>query len=188
MAYIDSKLAEMRSTTDPPLNGGNTQDPASVVFSQQDSVHQGEQRDAISAVRTTTAPTTFDQAQSRSASVYQRPTKRKQPPKREQTDVARDSIIDQILQESQVPLYDRSGSHTPAEDADNDAATAQAFKAQLLVEMEQQNRRRPPAHNPAAKGATGSMQSGPKLGGSRRQREKMRALEEAKTKPSTGKK
>ena len=93
------------------------------------------------------------------------------------------------MQESQVPLYDRSGSHTPANDVDNDSATAEAFKAQLLAEMEEQNRRRSAPRNPAVKDGT-SMQSGPKLGGSRSQRAKMLKLEEAKAKgkESPGKK
>ena len=87
----------------------------------------------------------------------------------------------------QVPIYYNISQLKPPPDSgegDNDAATAEAFKAQLLVEMEQQNRRRPPATKPGSKEP--KMQSGPKLGGSRAQREKMRALEEAKG--ATGKK
>lgn len=174
----------MRSATGTPLNQTNKQDSSDAMEELRDAVGQDQQQNTTSPMPKVAAATTFDSAQARSTRVYQRPTKRKQPPARGQTDVARDSIIDQIMQESQVPLYDRSGSHTPAQDGDNDAATAQAFKAQLLVEMEEQNRRRPAPRNPATASATGSsMQSGPKLGGSRSQREKMRALEEAKSKP-----
>ena len=179
----------MRSATGSPLHGSGTLNPSNGSLGPNDSTDQDRQLNAISSPgRNATAPTTFDAANSRSTRIYQRPTKRTQPPQRQQNDVARDSIIDQIMQESQVPHYDRSGSHTAAADADNDAATAQAFKAQLLAEMEEQNRRRPAPRNPAATGPAGSMQSGPKLGGSRSQREKMRALEEAKAKPSTSKK
>ena len=123
---------------------------------------------------------TFQQAQSRSTRVYQRPTKRRLPAQRDQADVARDSIIDQIMHESQVPLYERSVPQNPPaddEEVDNDAATAEAFKAQLLAEMEAQKRRRPPPSTGASKGTT--IQAGPKSGGSRIQREKMKALEEA---------
>ena len=91
------------------------------------------------------------------------------------------------MRESEVPLYDRSVSHTQraeAEDVDNDAATAEAFKAQLLAEMEEQNRRRHPTSTSTSKDKTAP--TGPKLGGSRAQREKMRAMEEAKA--SAGKK
>ena len=135
-----------------------------------------------------TGPRTYQEAQSRSERVYQRPTKRRPRPIRDQTDVARDSMIDQLMRENQVPLYDRSISNTPgpedqaAGDVDNDAAAAEAFKAQLLADLEAQKRRKPAtaSKNP------GASQTGPKLGGSRAQREKMRALEEAKA--SGGKK
>lgn len=176
----------MRSATGTPHNES---DAKGSTPSLQDNMNQSERQTLLSPAQVAAAPTTLDQANARSNRVYQRPTKRKQPPKRGENDVARDSIIDQILQESQVPLYDRSGSHTPAAgDVDNDAATAQAFKAQLLAEMEEQNRRRPAARNPATKPGETSMQSGPKLGGSRAQREKMRALEEAKAKGGSAKK
>ena len=178
-------MAEMRSSTSTPLNG--TTGAGSMDFSPEElsqiyaeSTHPHTKPPA----QTPPGPITYDQSQARSTRVYERPTKRRRPAQRDQTDMARDSIIDQIMQESQVPLYDRSGSHTPADDVDNDAATAEAFKAQLLAEMEEQNRRRPPPHNPAAKGE--KVSHGPKLGGSRAQREKMRAAEEAKS--SAGKK
>ena len=178
----------MRSAISTPVNEANYQGSEDSISEAQTVINRPERGSTASVVPTAKTPTTFDSAQSRSTSVYQRPTKRKKPPQREQKDVARDSIIDQIMQESQVPLYDRSGSHTPLDNVDNGAATAEAFKAQLLVEMEEQNRRRPAPRNPAVKDGTASMQSGPKLGGSRAQREKMRALEEAKTKGSSAKK
>ena len=178
----------MRPATSTPLNEPNNQDSEDAVSEAQSVMDRPEGRSTTSTAPGAKASTTLDSAQSRSTRVYQRPTKRKQPAQREQKDVARDSIIDQIMQESQVPLYDRSGSHTPADNVDNDAATAQAFKAQLLVEMEEQNRRRLAPRNPAVKDGSASMQSGPKLGGSRSQREKMRAMEEAKTKGSPVKK
>ena len=121
---------------------------------------------------------TFQQAQSQATRVYERPTKRRPPPVKDQTNIARESMIDQIMRESQVPLYDRPVSQTPVpngEDADNDEAAADAFKAQLLADMELNRRRRP-----ASTKKEGTTSTGPKLGGSRSQREKMRALEEAK--------
>jgi hypothetical protein len=178
----------MRSATSTPLDEANTKGSEDAVSEAQSVMDRPEGRITAPGAPTAKAPTTLDSAQSRSTRVYQRPTKRKQPPQRQEKDVVRDSIIDQLMQESQVPLYDRSGSHTPADNVDNDAATAEAFKAQLLVEMEEQNRRRPAPRNPAVKDGSASMQSGPKLGGSRSQREKMRAMEEAKTKGSSAKK
>lgn len=126
---------------------------------------------------------TYQQAQARSSRVYQRPTKRRPPPQRDQTDVARDSIIDQIMHESQVPHYEPTLPQVAladGEEIDNDAATAEAFKAQLLVELEQQQKRRKPLPGTNTSKTT-TTSTGPKLGGSRNLREKMKAMEEAKT-------
>jgi hypothetical protein len=89
-------------------------------------------------------------------------------------------MIDQIMHETQVPLYAQPASRTAAVDGDegdNDAAAAEAFKAQLIAEIQMQKPRRGP--KAASKDAKTS--TGPKLGGSRAQREKMKALEEAKS-------
>ena len=86
-------------------------------------------------------------------------------------------MIDQLMGENQVPIYDRSIAQSRvhgARDADSDLAAAEEFKSQLLADLERNNKRRPP--KTAATATTG-----PKLGGSRAQREKMRALEESKT-------
>lgn len=94
-------------------------------------------------------------------------------------------MVDAIMREGQVPLYDQSNagtaSNVDSSDVDKDEAAAEAFKAQFLADLEQRKRRKPPAQPTA-----GQASSGPKLGGSRSQREKMRALEEAKN--ATGKK
>lgn len=84
------------------------------------------------------------------------------------------------MQEAQVPMYDRSSARATGTDAngDNDVAAAEAFKAQLLADMET-HRRRPPK---SASAQNANVTSGPKLGGSRQQREKMRALQEAEGK------
>jgi hypothetical protein len=129
-----------------------------------------------------TGDRTYQAAQARSTRVYERPSKRRKPPQRDEADVARDSMIDQIMHEAQVPIYEQPAVRAAVEedDVDNDAATAEAFKAQLLAEIEVNNRRR------LAKAASKDTKqsSGPKLGGSRSQREKMKALEEAKSSSS----
>lgn len=184
MAYVDSRLAEARPPSIEPATTSN----ASADFNSlnagqhldQQQSHHDESPEQHS--RRTAGETTFQKAQERSRSAYQRPTKRRLPPPRPQTDVARDSMIDQLMGENQVPLYDRSVPQSRADgarDSDNDIAATEEFKSQLLADLERNNKRRPPK---TAATAT----SGPKLGGSRSQREKMRALEEAKT--NTGKK
>lgn len=171
----------MRSSAGTTMNGTDTQDATSLagVKQDQDSAFQHGMQSQFGTLSASDLRT-LQQAQARSTRVYQRPTKRRQPPQRDQADVARDSLIDQIMRESEIPLYDRSISQTPRtndDELDNDAATAEAFKAQLIAEMEE-HRRRPPPSSTASKDKPAS--NGPKLGGSRSQREKMRAMEEAK--------
>lgn len=98
---------------------------------------------------------------------------------RDADDIARDAMVDEIMKESQVPLYDQADQKAGPV-IDNDEAAEEAFKAQFLIDLEQRKRRKPPAP-PANAGKAGQqVPTGPKLGGSRSQREKMRALEEAK--------
>lgn len=121
-----------------------------------------------------------DSAQAPSARQYQRPTRRRPPPPRPESDVARDAMIDQIMRDAQVPIYDQRSTplHADEGEENNDDAVAEAFKAQLIAEMELHKRRKP---LPGSGGkAAAAASTGPKLGGSRMQREKMKALEEAK--------
>ena len=85
-------------------------------------------------------------------------------------------MIDQIMGENQVPHYDQTMPQAQDErdGGDNDVAAEEAFKAQMLADLERNAKRRPPRITQA------TASTGPKLGGSRAQREKMRALEEAK--------
>lgn len=97
---------------------------------------------------------------------------------------ARASLIDQIMHESNHNPHYNPHYTTPqlAEDddtADPDAAAAEAFKTQFLAHAEARNlsRRKPApkkATGPAAAPAAPNL-SGPKLGGSRAARNKMRA-------------
>jgi hypothetical protein len=90
-------------------------------------------------------------------------------------------MVDEILRESEIPMYDRKAAPKPIVDPeglDNDEAAARAFKAEFLANLAQRTRRRAAAAPPGGKVEKTS--SGPKLGGSRAQRGKMRALEQAK--------
>lgn len=173
MAFIDSKLAEMRSAPSRLDSTESSVRGATVVGGNpEDGTAQSPDMDQVPA----SGSKSIQASQLRTNKPYSRPTKRRQPPPREETSIARDSMIDQIMRESQVPLYDHSASRTAVADAeglDNDAATAEAFKAQLLADMEL-HRRRPP------KVIVPGTSMGPKLGGSRAQRERMRQMEEAK--------
>ena len=118
---------------------------------------------------------------------------RRQAPPRDPNDLARASLVESILAESStLPLYDRSASGTPLpatrgmdeeNDVDKEEAAAAAFKAQFLMDVEEQNRRKPPNPAPFSKVAQAKgvdrTAHGPKLGGSRQQRERMKAAQAA---------
>ena len=188
MAYVDSKLAEIRpaATARPtmPSSGNSIYDGPRIEGDAEVHGNIENSRAPPKAGQQSSGDTTYQIAQERSRRVYQRPTKRRARPSRPETDVARDSMIDQIMGENQVPHYDQiaSQAHDDNEGEDNDAAAEEAFKAQMLADLERNAKRRPPRITQA------TTSTGPKLGGSRAQREKMRALEEAKGSGSGGKK
>lgn len=112
---------------------------------------------------------------------------------------ARASLIDQIMRESNhTPHYtapapstshtknSSSSSNNTATHDDPDAVAAAAFKAEFLAQAEMRNlSRRKPAINASSTAAAATTSHGPKLGGSRAQRERMRAAtaaEEGKAK------
>ena len=177
MAYVDSKLAEARPTPEvqSKMASYDTDTGPRAVEEASFGGKHLYSNSTTSREHRASADKTYQQAQARSTRVYQRPTKRRLPPAREHTDVARDSMIDLIMGESQVPHYDRSLPATQGDgDGEDEAAEEEAFKARLLADLER-NKRRPPLQKSSA-----STSTGPKLGGSRSAREKMRALEEAK--------
>lgn len=130
-------------------------------------------------------PGTREQKQSQQRNNQRvRPTKqRRGPPQRGAHDIARDAMVDQIMRESQVPIYDQSSSKDQESQAvgfDADEAAAEAFRAEFLLSLEERQNRRRPAAPPVQQRGAPPVPTGPKLGGSRAQREKMKAIEEAK--------
>jgi hypothetical protein len=102
---------------------------------------------------------------------------------------ARASLIDQIMHESNhTPHYTSPSNSAPKPSSsthfDPDAAAAEAFKTEFLAQAEARNlsRRQPAVNASSGSAAAGAVPSGPKLGGSRAARERMRAVEEAKGK------
>jgi hypothetical protein len=102
---------------------------------------------------------------------------------------ARASLIDQIMRESNhTPHYTSPSNSGPKPSSsthfDPDAAAAEAFKTEFLAQAEARNlsRRQPAINASSGSAAAGAVPSGPKLGGSRAARERMRAVEEAKGK------
>lgn len=108
---------------------------------------------------------------------------RRGPLERDAHTIARDAMVEQIMRESQVPIYDQSSSKTQdlrPEGFDADEAAAEAFRAEFLLSLQERQSRRRPAAPPAQQRGAPPVPTGPKLGGSRAQREKMKAIEEAK--------
>jgi len=128
-------------------------------------------------------PFTSTSARDLSQSSSTKPTSGRQPTKRPRREAVRDAdaavrdaIVEDIMHESQVPKFDlrkHQATRPRVEGVDNDEAVAEAFKAQFLVHLNERNRRRHASTIVNPKPTTVS--HGPKLGGSRSQRGKMRA-------------
>ncbi|EMC96103.1 hypothetical protein BAUCODRAFT_517906 [Baudoinia panamericana UAMH 10762] len=181
-AFVDSKMAELKAVQAATEQAQSTRNVT-------DELQNGAERNVESVPGMNSAAE--GAAASQRNKHQHKPLARtlRQPPLRATSDLARDSLIEDIMRESDVGLYDRSASgtpsqynfETPATDADPDSAAALAFTSAFLREQEERNRRRPPNPAPFSKvaKATGMDRTnhGPKLGGSRAQRERMKAAQ-----------
>jgi hypothetical protein len=184
MAYVDSKLArltpshEASTQTSTPAEHNITSSTAAHQDKAQFSASHGhlQQVDVANPTSTTTT------------------TRRQKPPRkphwrnrRNSADLARDAMVDQILRESQLNIYEPSASTSatkPASDDNQDAdeRMAEEFKRNFYAAAEDRAIRRTAPPPPPTFGAN-KLESikGPKLGGSRSQRAAMHAAEKAKT-------
>jgi hypothetical protein len=184
MAYVDSKLArltpshEASTQTSTPAEPNLTSSTAAHQHGAQFSASNGhlQQVDVTKPTSTTTT------------------TRRQKPPRkphwrnrRNSADLARDAMVDQILRESQLNIYEPSASTSatkPALDDNQDAdeRMAEEFKRNFYAAAEDRAIRRTAPPPPPTFGAN-KLESikGPKLGGSRSQRAAMHAAEKAKT-------
>lgn len=183
MAYVDSKLADLRQPARTESPDGESRKETRAHGDAYDMSTESRNSDAQPLLNSAPHPPgnlpTFQPRQQRGTMASPKATKRrKYPSARTETDVARDSMIEQIMGPTHVPHYQAAAEQVrrteEQEGVDRDAAAEDAFKAQLLADLDSHRRRPHAPKNPAAAA------SGPKLGGSRAQREKMRALEEAK--------
>ncbi|KXS95065.1 hypothetical protein AC579_2111 [Pseudocercospora musae] len=177
-AFVDSKLAELRSpkaASASKINENKGQPESDILepFQAEGSAQLEPKAPSSNAERNKDYLT---RAQRKREKALRRH------PKRDENDVVRDDMIDQIFREGQVPMYDQAQSNAAAytdDDLDHDEAAARAFKAQFLADMEMKHRRKPPPSSTTTKRAAHAS-TGPKLGGSRSMREKMKALEASK--------
>lgn len=204
MAYIDSKLATIhsRSAVTTPIpsqiatpsgaeHGTPSRDGDSLYPS---ATHTSQQR---TPSEEQTQPTTRPQAQMQPITKPKPPRlgrdgkplrPRKDRNRRTSFDITRDAMVEQVLRESRLEIYEEpvrqnsAGATAAGLDEAADERMAAEFRREFIASMEERNSRRPPPPPPSGKG---DPLKGPKLGGSRSQRAAMRALEEkaVKSKP-----
>ena len=179
MAFVDTKMAEMRSAR-------SILTPTEAIESQYDDDDlaaqdelEADDIDAGSTKPDHTTPT----AMRLKPSGRQPRRPRRPPPKRDEGHTARDSLVDQIMAEVTVPHYALPVARmrrlpTTGDDVDNDEAAMEAFKNQFLADSERNKKRKSAAPPTGTKGVVPTSH-GPKLGGSRAQRARMKAAEAA---------
>ncbi|KAK8236817.1 hypothetical protein HDK77DRAFT_300049 [Phyllosticta capitalensis] len=211
MAYVDSKMAELRegekraaedyalsqnSTRRPGTNDGplaltargaeshRERQPAGMGKLQE--IDLGEEVTRMNAQRTQEATRKLQSGE------LVEPTDerfsgrgRRGRKRRTSEDIKRDKIVEDILKESMLDnIYDRTELQA-AETNDDQAADdriVEQFRRDFMEAVQTRNKRNPP---PAPVGKGGKVEErpkGPKLGGSRSARAAMRAMEEAKAK------
>ncbi|KAL9125894.1 MAG: hypothetical protein Q9217_004967 [Psora testacea] len=114
-------------------------------------------------------------------------------PRRNSTDIARDRVVEQLLRETPLDIYDDAGTvpEGPGDDQAADDRIAEQFRRDFLEAIHQ--RRAKARHKPQSSGGGGKGKAvnerpkGPKLGGSRSARAAMREREEAAAKAAVGK-
>lgn len=177
----------MRSATTTPKPSTQENKSTTEVQSQLQqhptSMNESHESTPLSPTNPTQATPTAQLITQQNPTTKPRRTRHHRPPS--PSSLARSSLIDQILLESNhTPHY--TPPNPTATEHDPEAAAAAAFKADFLAQAEARNlSRRHPAVNASASAgsaAAGTAASGPKLGGSRAARERMRAAEEAKGK------
>ncbi|KAH7269881.1 uncharacterized protein BKA55DRAFT_532507 [Fusarium redolens] len=101
--------------------------------------------------------------------------------RRDSDSLKRDQIVDQILHEARLDLYEpapEQNSSTVGADQDGaaDARLAEEFRQQFLEDVAERQLRKKKATNQTTRAGTEEVLKGPKLGGSRNARAQMRDL------------
>lgn len=208
MAYIDSKLASIRSQsaqreTIPATTAAQPLQPVDAATKEPtrsadpgglQEVDLGPSATSNNVALTDAArrrlegtndPTPSQQPEKRKPIRLGRDGKplrpRRQPARRTSDDLARDAMVDAVFSEARLGIYDESSRQA----ASNVARTGQDEDAdERMVEefkrefMANQEERNSRKAPPPPPGAKGESLKGPKMGGSRSQRAAMRAIEE----------
>lgn len=191
MAYVDSKLARLtpsheaaatqlaNSEGSTSANNTTVQKNADPFSASHGHLHQVDVTNPPKPSTTTSSTKTTTSTK--------RPRKPHWRNRRNSADLARDAMVDQILRESQLNIYEPSVSNTastqkpPEDDAqDADERMAEEFKRNFYAAAEERAVRRAAPPPPSFGANKLESVKGPKLGGSRSQRAAMHAAEKAK--------
>ncbi|TIA37270.1 hypothetical protein D6C79_08120 [Aureobasidium pullulans] len=192
MAYVDSKLARLTPSHEASTSTTNqSSTPVDPTYVSTTATQQVAANPA-SVARGHLDEVDINQSTLHTNTTTSRPPKRPRKPwhnRRNSASLARDAMVDQILRESQLNIYESpSTSATPqgptstaAETEDADERMAAEFQRNFYAQAEERAVRRVAAPPPPTFGAN-KLESlkGPKLGGSRSQRAAMHAAEKAK--------
>ncbi|THX94405.1 hypothetical protein D6D03_09668 [Aureobasidium pullulans] len=192
MAYVDSKLARLTPSHEASTSTTNqSSTPVDPTYVSKTAVQKVTANPA-SAARGHLDEVDINQSTLPTNTTTSRPPKRPRKPwnnRRNSASLARDAMVDQILRESQLNIYESpSTSATPqgptstaAETEDADERMAAEFQRNFYAQAEERAVRGVAAPPPPTFGAN-KLESlkGPKLGGSRSQRAAMHAAEKAK--------
>ncbi|THW62955.1 hypothetical protein D6D20_03903 [Aureobasidium pullulans] len=190
MAYVDSKLARLTPSHEASTSTTNqSSTPADTTSASTAAMQQPA--DPTSVARGHLDEVDINQPTLPTNTTTSRPSKRPRKPwhnRRNSASLARDAMVDQILRESQLNIYEPSSSAVPqgststaADTEDADERMAAEFQRNFYAQAEERAVRRVAAPPPPTFGAN-KLESlkGPKLGGSRSQRAAMHAAEKAK--------
>ncbi|THW79072.1 hypothetical protein D6D19_01424 [Aureobasidium pullulans] len=191
MAYVDSKLARLTPSHEASTSTTNqSSTPVDPTYVSTTATQQVAANPA-SVARGHLDEVDINQSTLPTNTTTSRPPKRPRKPwhnRRNSASLARDAMVDQILRESQLNIYEPSSSAVPqgptsiaADTEDADERMAAEFQRNFYAQAEERAVRRVAAPPPPTFGAN-KLESlkGPKLGGSRSQRAAMHAAEKAK--------
>jgi len=95
--------------------------------------------------------------------------------RRNSEDVERDKLVEEVLRESKLDVYDEPETNEPHDDQAADDRIAEQFRRDFLEAIQSRRRGARPRNNKATKS---DVPRGPKLGGSRSARAAMREMQE----------
>ncbi|KAI5211386.1 hypothetical protein AUEXF2481DRAFT_1279 [Aureobasidium subglaciale EXF-2481] len=191
MAYVDSKLARLTPSHEASTSSTSTHPTSTPAEPASASTAVTPAHNTVSSIPASHGhldEVNIPKPSHPSTTTTIRSQKRPRKPwhsRRTSADIARDALVDQILQESALHTYSSTPAPPPPaqEEGDADERMAEEFKRNFYAAAEERASRRGghAAPLPPTFGAN-KLESikGPKLGGSRSQRAAMHAAEKAK--------